>query len=126
MNLFLPAHKTLYGYALDYSTKKPLLYRLNGLVISQLMYTANYLGQSISISCATLRKVRNIPKDRAKKILFSRGIKNSSLQNLHQIFIKTMTHQKTTRFKELFNINDTKIPRIRVDLYIKIFKSSMI
>jgi hypothetical protein len=44
-----------------------------------IMYTANYLGQSISISCATLRKMRKIPKDRAEKILFSRGIKNSSL-----------------------------------------------
>jgi hypothetical protein len=43
------------------------------------MYTANYLGQSISISCATLKKVHKIPKDRAEKILFSRGIKNSSL-----------------------------------------------
>ncbi len=32
-----------------------------------IMYTTNYLGQSISVCRATSRKVQSLPKDRAKK-----------------------------------------------------------
>ncbi len=44
-----------------------------------IMCRANYLGQGISVCRATSRKVQSLPKDRAKKILFSGGIQNSSL-----------------------------------------------
>jgi negative regulator of sigma E activity len=44
-----------------------------------LMYRENYLGQSISVCKATSRKVKTLPKDRAKKILFSRGIQKFSI-----------------------------------------------
>jgi hypothetical protein len=62
------------------------------------MGRANYLIQSISICCATLRKLQRLLKDKAKKILFSRGIRKSSPQSLYHIFIKAMTHKKTAHF----------------------------
>jgi hypothetical protein len=43
------------------------------------MYIANYFLINFSVFSASRRKLRNTPKDRDKKILFSRGIQKSSI-----------------------------------------------